>query len=112
MACLNLGAAGAKPSKQVRTSGTTLPDLEELRDWLKDNGCTLVAMESTGIYWKPVHTVLEHRFEMVVGNARHIQNVPGRKTDVKDCNWISDLAPHGLSPKASFRPGRSASCTA
>lgn len=105
VACLNLGAATAKPSKQVRTFGTTLPDLEELRNWLKDNGCTLVAMESTGVYWKPVHAVLEDHFEMVVGNARHIKNVPGRKTDVKDCDWISDLARHGLIAK-SFVPPR------
>jgi transposase len=88
--CLNLGTVGAKPSKQVRTFGTTLPDLEELRDWLKANDCTLVAMESTGVYWKPVYAVLEDHFEMVVGNAHHIKNVPGRKTDVKDCDWISE----------------------
>jgi hypothetical protein len=68
VACLNLGTVGAKPSKQLRTFGTTLPDLEELRDWLKANDCTLVAMESTGVYWKPVYAVLEDHFEMVVGN--------------------------------------------
>jgi len=59
VACLNIGAANARPSKQIRTFGTTLCELEELRDWLKANGCTLVAMESTGIYWKPVYAVLE-----------------------------------------------------
>lgn len=105
VACLNAGAAAAKPSKQVRTFGTTLPDLEELRDWLKTDGCTLVAMESTGVYWKPIHAVLEDHFEMVVGNAHHIKNVPGRKTDVKDCDWISELARHGLIAK-SFVPPR------
>jgi transposase len=104
VACLNLGAAAAKPSKQVCTFGTTLPDLEDLRNWLKDNGCTLVAMESTGVYWKPVYAVLEGHFELVVGNARHIKNVPGRKTDVRDCDWISDLARHGLIAKSFVPP--------
>ena len=105
VACLNIGAVGTRPSKQIRTFDTTLPDLEELRDWLTANGCTLVAMESTGIYWVPVHAVLEGHFELVVGNAQHIKNVPGRKTDVKDCEWISDLARHGLIAK-SFVPPR------
>jgi len=104
VACLNTGAAGDKPSKVVRTFGTPLSDLEELRDWLKANGCTLVAMESTGVYWKPVYAVLEDHFEMVVGNARHIKNVPGRKTDVRDCDWISDLARHGLIAKSFVPP--------
>src|SRR5438874_8250358 len=72
VACLNIGTAGAKPNKAVRTFGTTLPDLEDLRDWLKTHDCTLVAMESTGIYWRPVHAVLEDHFELVVGNAHHI----------------------------------------
>jgi len=105
VACLNIGTVGTKPTKQIRTFGTTLPELEELRDWLTANGCTLVAMESTGIYWVPVHAVLEDHFEIVVGNAQHIKNVPGRKTDVKDCDWISDLARHGLIAK-SFVPPR------
>jgi len=105
VACLNVGAADARPTKEVRTFGATLPDLEDLRDWLTANGCALVAMESTGVYWKPVHAVLEDHFEMVVGNAHHIKNVPGRKTDVKDCDWISDLARHGLIAK-SFVPPR------
>lgn len=105
VACVNIGTAGSKPTKQIRTFGTTLPDLEELRDWLHANGCTLVAMESTGIYWTPVHAVLENHFELVVGNAQHIKNVPGRKTDVKDCDWISELARHGLIAK-SFVPPR------
>lgn len=105
VACLNIGIVGTKPTKQIRTFGTTLPELEALRDWLTANSCTLVAMESTGIYWVPVHAVLEGHFELVVGNARHIKNVPGRKTDVKDCDWISDLARHGLIAK-SFVPPR------
>ena len=76
-----------------------------LRDWLLASGCTLVAMESTGIYWRPVHAELEDHFELIVGNAQHIKNVPGRKTDVKDCEWISDLARHGLIAR-SFVPPR------
>jgi transposase len=105
VACLNLGSARAKPDKQIRTFGTTLADLEELRDWLQANDCTLAAMESTGVYWKPVYGVLEDHVELVVGNAHHIKNVPGRKTDVKDCEWLSDLARHGLIAK-SFVPPR------
>jgi transposase len=105
VACLNVGNLGTKPSKEIRTFGTTLPELIELRDWLTANGCTLVAMESTGVYWMPVYAVLEGHFELVVGNAQHIKNVPGRKTDVKDCDWISDLARHGLIAK-SFIPPR------
>jgi transposase len=105
VACLTIGAANAKPTKEIRTFGTMLPELEELRDWLKAAGCTVVAMESTGVYWKPVHAVLEGHFELVVGNAHHIKNVPGRKTDVKDCEWVSDLGRHGLIAK-SFVPPR------
>lgn len=103
--CLNKGAPGQRSSKEVRTYGTTGQELREMRDWLKDAGCTLVAMESTGVYWKPIHAELEGHFEIVVGNAHHIRNVPGRKTDVKDCEWIADLARHGLIAK-SFVPPR------
>jgi transposase len=76
VACLIIGAAGTKPTKEVRTFGTTLPELEELRDWIKAAGCTLVAMESAGVYWKPVHAVLEGHFEPVVSNAHHIKACP------------------------------------
>jgi len=105
VACLNRGPPGKRSGKEVRTYGTMRGDLETMRDWLKGCGCTLVAMESTGVYWKPVHAVLEGAFEVIVGNAQHIKNVPGRKTDVKDCEWISDLARHGLIA-ASFVPPR------
>jgi transposase len=105
VACLNKGAPGKRSGKEVRTYGTTGQELREMRDWLKSAGCTLVAMESTGVYWKPVHAELEGHFEIVVGNAHHIKNVPGRKTDVKDCEWISDLARHGLIAN-SFVPPR------
>lgn len=103
--CLNKGPAGKRTTKEIRTYGTTGQELREMRDWLKTSSCTLVAMESTGVYWKPVHAELEEHFEVTVGNAHHIKNVPGRKTDVKDCEWISDLARHGLIAN-SFVPPR------
>ena len=105
VACLNSGPPTRRSRKEVRTFGTTRDDLGKMRDWLVASGCTLVAMESTGIYWRPVYAELEGHFELIVGNAQHIKNVPGRKTDVKDCEWISDLARHGLIAK-SFVPPR------
>jgi transposase len=105
VACVNKGPATKRPHKETRTFGTTRAALEELRDWLAAEGCMLVAMESTGIYWHPVYAVLEGHFDLIVGNAKHMKNVPGRKTDVKDCGWISDLARHGLIAR-SFVPPR------
>src|SRR4051812_40602458 len=96
VACVNKGLATQGSGKEIRTFGTTLAALEEMRDWLAAAGCTLVAMESTGIDWHPVYAVLEGHFDLIVGNAQPMKNVPGRKTDVKDCAWISDLARHGL----------------
>ena len=106
VACLNSGVAGARSTKEIRTYGTTGQELREMRDWLRASGCTLVAMESTGVYWKPVHAELEGHFELIVGNAHHIKNVPGRKTDVKDSDWVSDLARHGLIANSGFVPPR------
>jgi hypothetical protein len=105
VACLLIGAPGARPTKEVRTFGTMTRELEALRDWLKSAEVTHVGMESTGVYWRPVYTVLEGHFELIVGNARHIRNVPGRKTDIKDAEWIADLIRHGLVAK-SFVPTR------
>ncbi len=105
VACLLVGAPGAQPNKEVRTFRTVTRDLEALRDWLWAAGVTHVGMESTGVYWRPVYAVLEGHFELIVGNARHIRNVPGRKTDVKDSEWIADLVRHGLIAK-SFVPPR------
>ena len=79
VACLLVGAPDKKPKKETRTFGTKTRELMELRDWLLASGCTHVGMESTGIYWKPVYAVIEDDFEVVVGNAHHIKNVPGRK---------------------------------
>jgi transposase len=103
VACLLVGAADRKPRKEVRTFGTMTADLIRLREWLRAEGCTHVGMESTGIYWMPVYTILEGEFELVVGNAMHIKQVPGRKTDVKDSEWIADLIRHGLI-RRSFVP--------
>lgn len=104
VACLLVGAADRKPHKQVRTFGTMTADLRQLRDWLRAEGCTHVAMESTGVYWVPVYQMLEDGFEVVVGNAGHIKQVPGRKTDVKDSEWIADLLRHGLIRKSFVPP--------
>ena len=103
-ACLILGTPNEKPRKEVRTFSTVTRELLSLRDWLIENGCTHVAMESTGIYWKPIYTVLEGAFDITVGNAHHIRNVPGRKTEVKDAEWLADLLRHGLIRKSFVPP--------
>ena len=76
--CVLIGEAGRKPRREIRTFSTMTRDLEGLRDWLQEMGVTHVGMESTGVYWKPVHAILEGQFELIVGNARHIRNVPDR----------------------------------
>src|SRR5215813_3088045 len=104
VACLLVGQAHEKPRKEVRTFSTFTQDLMKLRDWLRSERCTHVGMESTGVYWKPVYAILEDDFEIIVGNAHHIRNVPGRKTDVKDSEWIADLLRHGLIAKSFVPP--------
>jgi transposase len=89
--------------QEVRSFGSTTTELLALADWLAEHGCTHVAMEATGVYWKPVWHVLEDEFELVLANAAHIRNVPGRKTDVNDATWIADLLAHGLI-RSSFVP--------
>ena len=89
--------------QEVRTFGTTVSALLELADWLESWGVRQVAMEATGVYWKPVWHVLEEHFELVLANAAHVKNVPGRKTDVNDAMWLADLLAHGLI-RASFVP--------
>jgi len=103
VACVLIGTPGKKPSKETRTFGTMTRDLEALRTWLQEQGVTHVGMEATGIYWQPVYAMLESDFTVIVGNAYHMRNVPGRKTDVKDAEWIADLIRHGLV-KPSFVP--------
>jgi len=90
---------------EVRTFGTTTPDLLQLLDWLLARQVPIVAMESTGVYWKPLFNLLEGRMKVLLVNPEHIKKVPGRKTDVKDCAWIAQLLQHGLL-KASFVPER------
>jgi transposase len=104
VACLLTGKANQKPKKEVRTFRTVTRELRLMCEWLRAEGCTHVAMESTGVYWKPVYAVLEGGFEIVVGNAHHIKNVPGRKTDVKDSEWLAELMRHGLIRKSFVPP--------
>lgn len=89
--------------QETRTFGTMTKELMELSDWLSERGVTHVAMEATGVYWRPVWHVLDGDFELVLANAMHVKNVPGRKTDVNDARWMSDLLAHGLI-RASFVP--------
>jgi transposase len=104
VACLLIVFKNGQVQKQMRTFGTTTRELLALREWLLSQGCTHVAMESTGVYWKPVYAVLEGgALEIVVANAQHVKKVPGRKTDVKDAEWIADLLCHGLL-RSSFVP--------
>jgi transposase len=103
-ACLIVPGATGKATKEIQTFRTMTADLERFRDWLLAAGCTHVAMESTGVYWKPIYNLLEEiDLTVVVVNAQHIKQVPGRKTDVGDCEWIADLLRHGLL-QASFIP--------
>jgi transposase len=101
-ACARLVIEG-QVNQEVRTFGTSTRELREMSDWLASRGCTHVAMESTGVYWKPVWHVLQGRFELLLANAMHIRNIPGRKSDVKDAVWIADLLAHGLL-RGSFVP--------
>jgi transposase len=103
VACLLIALKNGKVQKQIRTFGTTTRELVSLREWLLSEGCTHVAMESTGVYWKPIYAILEGAFEIVVANAQHVKKVPGRKTDLKDAEWIADLLCHGLL-RSSFVP--------
>jgi transposase len=102
VACVRL-VVRAKVEQHVETFGTATSDLLALSDWLSQHGCTHVAMEATGVYWKPVWHILEDSFELILANAMHIRNVPGRKTDVNDATWIADLLAHGLI-RGSFVP--------
>jgi transposase len=103
VACVRVVEDG-RVQRESRTFDTTTQELEALLEWLKESGCTQVAMEATGVYWKPVWNILsDGPFELIVANAAHIKNVPGRKTDMNDATWIADLVSFGLI-KASFIP--------
>ncbi len=93
VACVR--CVSAPEHHEVQSFSSTTTGLLALSDWLASHLCTHVAMEATGVYWKPVWHVLEDSFELVLGNAAHIRNVPGRKTDVNDAMWIADLLAHG-----------------
>ncbi|WP_034177646.1 IS110 family transposase, partial [Burkholderia ambifaria] len=101
VACVR--CVSAPTHQEVRSFGSTTTGLLALSDWLTEHACTHVAMEATGVYWKPVWHILEGHFELILANAQHIRNVPGRKTDVNDAMWIADLLAHGLI-RASFVP--------
>jgi transposase len=103
--CVRRIGPGGRVRKQVRTFGTMTVHLLELVDWLVAEGVTHAAMESTGVYWKPPFNLLEGQVQVILVNAQHIKQVPGRKTDVRDCEWLAQLLQHGLL-KASFVPPR------
>ena len=103
VACVRRVSPGGQVRKQVRTFGTMTAHLLELVDWPVAEGVTHAAMESTGVYWKPVFNLLEGQVQVILVNAQHSKQVPGRKTDVKDCEWLAQLLQHGLL-KASFVP--------
>jgi transposase len=97
------GGGRRRWDQQTRTFRATLGGLADLAEWLAEFGVTLVGMEATGVYWKTVFQALEDRFECWLLNAHHLRNVPGRKTDVKDSEWICQLVQHGLV-RPSFVP--------
>ncbi|MDO8671334.1 MAG: transposase, partial [Dehalococcoidia bacterium] len=102
-ACVIVPGTKGQIRKEIRTFGTMTEDLIKLSEWLSACGITHVAMESTGEYWKPIYNILENNFQLLLVNPQHIKTVPGRKTDVRDCEWIADLLRHGLL-RASFVP--------
>src|SRR5215217_3534265 len=105
-ACLLITGASGRVTKEQRQFGTTTTEVLELLAWLQARGCRHVALESTGVYWKPVHNRLEGVMaQVLLVNAQHIKHVPGRKTDMKDAEWIATLLQHGLL-KGSFVPDR------
>jgi transposase len=105
VACLLTSGEQGPPQKEVRTFGTMTTDVLALAEWLAGAGCTHVAMEGTGVYWLPIWNLLEDRFTLLLVNARHVKAVPGRKTDVKDAEWLADLLRYGLL-RGSFVPNR------
>jgi len=109
VACLLKGSIDNKPKANSRVFSTLLSDLEKLKSWLEEENCRHVAMESTGVYWQPVYNVIESAFDgtivLIVANARHMRNVPGKKTDMKDAEWIATLLRAGLL-NGSFIPSQ------
>ena len=110
VACLVVPGSGGKPAKTIRTFGTVTEELLALVDWLAEHGVTHVALEATGVHWKPLYNLLEDRFTLVLVNARHIKAVPGRKTDVRDCEWSPICCAMGCCAPATCRTAPSGSC--
>jgi transposase len=104
-ACVRRLEPGGRLHQETRPWGTMTRDIQAMADWMAAQGVTHVAMESTGVYWKPIYNILESRFTVLLVNARHLKQVPGRKSDVRDCQWIAQLLQHGLL-KGSFIPPR------
>jgi len=102
-ACVRTMEPNGQLHQQTRRWGTMTQDILNMADWMAAQGVTHVAMESTGVYWKPIYNILESRFTVLLVNARHLKQVPGRKSDVRDCQWIAQLLQHGLL-KGSFIP--------
>lgn len=107
VACLAKGDLDVEPEIEIRSFSTLIPEMKKLREWVEESGCRHIAMESTGIYWQPIYEMLEPCFQgeisILVVNARHMKNVPGRKTDIRDAQWIATLLRAGLL-KGSFIP--------
>ncbi len=104
-ACVRRIGTNRGTHQEVRSFGTMTREIQALADWLSQEEVTHVAMESTGVYWKPIFNILEEKFTIILVNARHVKNVPGKKTDVKDCQWLAQLLQCGLL-KGSFIPAR------
>jgi transposase len=103
--CISHGPLDKSPVFEIKTFSTMTSDLLKLNEWLKGYDVTTVAMESTGVYWKPIFNILEEDFDVILANAQHIKGIPGKKSDIKDCQWIATLLRHGLVPR-SFIPPR------
>ena len=110
VACVRRPGPRGRRVSEVRTYGTTTGQLLELVDWLADQQVTHVAMESTGVLWKPVFNLLEDHVTVLLVNARHVKAIPGRKTDVKDCAWLAELLEHGLLRPSFIPPAPSGIC--
>src|SRR4051812_40066997 len=96
VACVVVPGPGPRPRKEARPLGRMTDDLLRLAVWLAEHQVTRVAMESTGVYWRPIWNILEGTVDLLLANAQHVKQVPGRKTDVKDAEWLAALLRHGL----------------
>jgi transposase len=105
VACVTITPPVGEAERTVQSFGTMTEDLLKLADWLEACGVSHVAMESTGVFWQLIWNLLEERFTLVLVNAQHVHQVPGHKTDVRDCEWLAELLRHGLL-RGSFVPAR------